>query len=44
MKTGEIVLFSAVTALAVALVLSVKKVDEEPQYYTPRPPIIIEEI
>jgi hypothetical protein len=43
MKTGEIVLFSAVTALAVALVLSVKKVDEEPQY-APRPPIIIEEI
>ena len=42
MKTGEIILFSTVAALAVALALSAKVVDDDSS--SPRPSIIIEEV
>jgi len=43
MKTGEIILFSTVAALAVALALTAKVVDDDTPP-SPRPPIIIEEV
>ncbi|AGE59187.1 hypothetical protein PBCVOR070422_683R [Paramecium bursaria Chlorella virus OR0704.2.2] len=43
MKTGEIILFSTVAALAAALVLTAKVVDDDISP-SPRPPIIIEEV
>ena len=42
MKTGEIILFSTVAALAAALALTAKVVDDTPP--SPRPSIIIEEV
>ena len=44
MKTGEIILFSTVAALAVALALTAKVVDDDDTPPSPRPPIIIEEV
>jgi hypothetical protein len=41
MRTGEIVLFSAMAGLVVALILSSKLIPEEER---DRPPIIIEEV
>jgi len=43
MKTGEIILFSTVAALAAALVLTAKVVDDDISP-SPRPPIVIEEV
>lgn len=45
MKTGEIILFSTVAALAVALALTAKVIDEEETTpLSPPPGIIIEEV
>jgi len=44
MKTGEIILFSAMAALTVALVLTAERVDDDEAEVTRSPPPIIEEV